>query len=275
MIHSSASRESLAALQQRLEAVTGRFSTPDGLTGLAQDVHAVAQLLAVQPRLRRTLADGSTAPERRADLAERLLDGKVSASALQVVRDAVALRWSTSWDLVDGLEQVAADSLFAAAESEQALDRVEDELFRFERILDGGSELSVLLDESATSPQRRIELLETLVADKAHPITTELLRHAITSRRKSTVRLAIDDLLVEAARRRNRSVAKVVSAVELTAAQAARLTSTLTELYHRPISVRIAIDPSVRGGLVVRIGDEIIDGSIAARMMQARTALAG
>jgi F-type H+-transporting ATPase subunit delta len=70
-------------------------------------------------------------------------------------------------------------------------------------------------------------------------------------------------------------VAKVVSAVELSAAQAARLTSTLTEMYRRPISVRIAIDPSVRGGLVVRIGDEIIDGSIAARMLQARTALAG
>jgi F-type H+-transporting ATPase subunit delta len=274
VIH-SASRESLAALQQRLEAVIGRFSTSDGLTSLAQDVHAVAQLLAGQPRLRRTLADGSTASERRAEFVERLLDGKVSASALQVVREAVSLRWSSHWDLVDALEQVAAESLFAAAEGEQALDQVEDELFRFERVLDGRNELAVLLDEATTSPQRRIELLDSLVADKAHPITAELLRHAITSRRKHTVRLAIDDLLVAAARRRNRSVAKVISAVELSAAQTDRLTAVLTELYHRPISVRTAIDPAVRGGLVVRIGDEIINGSVAARMLQARAALAG
>jgi F-type H+-transporting ATPase subunit delta len=133
----------------------------------------------------------------------------------------------------------------------------------------------VLLDEATVPPQRRIQLLDSLVDGKVHPITGELLRHTITSRRKQTMPLAIDDLLAEAARRRNRSVAKVVSAVELSAAQENRLTAALSELYHRPISVRTAIDPAVRGGLVVRIGDEIIDGSVTARMLQARTALAG
>ena len=176
---------------------------------------------------------------------------------------------------MDALELVAADALFAAAEDARVLDRIEDELFRFERVLDGRSELAVLLDEATVAPQRRIQLLDTLLADKVHPITAELLRHAISSRRKNTVRLAIDELLAAAAKRRNRSVAKVISAVELSAEQQERLTSTLSELYHRPISVRTAIDPAVRGGLVVRIGDEIIDGSVAARMLQARTALAG
>jgi F-type H+-transporting ATPase subunit delta len=133
----------------------------------------------------------------------------------------------------------------------------------------------VLLDEATVPPQRRIQLLDALVADRVHPITGELLRHAITSRRKNTVRLAIDDLLAGAAKRRNRSVAKVVSAVELSAAQQDRLTTALSELYHRPISVRTGVDPAIRGGLVVRVGDEIIDGSVTARMLQARTALAG
>ncbi|HJQ02386.1 MAG TPA: F0F1 ATP synthase subunit delta [Jatrophihabitans sp.] len=274
MIH-SASRASLAELQRRLEAVTGRFSTSDGLIGLAREVHSVAQLLAAQPRLRRALSDSSTQTERRTGLADRLLDGKVSASALQVVDDAVSLRWSSQWDLVEALELVAADALFAAAEDAGVLDRIEDELFRFERVLDGTSELGVLLDEATVAPQRRIQLLDALVAQKVHPITAELLRQAISSRRKRTLRLAIDELLVGAAKRRNRSVAKVVSAVELSTVQQDRLTTALTELYHRPISVRIAIDPAVRGGLVVRIGDEIIDGSVAARMLQARNALAG
>jgi F-type H+-transporting ATPase subunit delta len=274
VIH-SASRASLAELRRRLEAVTGRFSTSDGLIGLAQEVHSVAQLLAAQPRLRRALSDSSTLAERRTGLADRLLDGKVGASALQVVDDAVSLRWSSQWDLVEALELVAADALFAAAEDAGVLDRIEDELFRFERVLDGTSELGVLLDEATVAPQRRIQLLDALVAQKVHPITAELLRQAISSRRKHTLRLAIDELLAGAAKRRNRSVAKVVSAVELSTTQQDRLTTALTELYHRPISVRIAIDPAVRGGLVVRIGDEIIDGSVAARMLQARNALAG
>jgi F-type H+-transporting ATPase subunit delta len=274
VIH-SASRESLAELQQRLEAVTTRFSTSDGLSGLAQELHAVAQLLMTQPRLRRALADGSTAAERRAELASRLLENKVSASALQVVREAVSLRWSSPWDLVDALELVAADVLFVAAEGDRVLDQVEDELFRFERVLDSQSELAVLLDEATVSPQRRVQLLDALAADKVHPVTAELLRHAITSGRKHSVGLAIDDLLVRAAKRRNRSVAKVISAVDLTPEQQDRLTAALSELYHRPISVRTAVDPTVRGGLVVRIGDEIIDGSVAARMLQARAALAG
>ena len=97
----------------------------------------------------------------------------------------------------------------------------------------------------------------------------------MASHRKHSVGFAIDDLLQAAARRRERSVAKVVSAVELSDAQQARLVAALTELYGRPISVRTAVEPAVRGGLVVRIGDEVIDGSVAARLTQARSALAG
>ncbi|MGI8666324.1 MAG: F0F1 ATP synthase subunit delta [Jatrophihabitans sp.] len=271
----AASREALTALRERLEAVTGRFSTSDGLSGLSQELYAVAEVLNGQPRLRRALADPSTSATGRADLAGRLLEGKVGASALQIVREAVSLRWSASWDLVDSLELIADEALFSAAEQDGIADRIEDELFRFERILDAQSELTVLLDEASATADRRVALLDSVLGDKVHPITRQLLSHAVSSRRKHTVSFAIDELLEAASRRRNRSVARVVSAVELTTEQQSRLTAALTELYHRPISVRIALDPMVRGGLVVHIGDEVIDGSVAARLTQARSALAG
>ena len=92
---------------------------------------------------------------------------------------------------------------------------------------------------------------------------------------KRTVTLAIDDLVEGASARRERSVAKVISAVELTAEQQDRLGRGLSELYGRAITVRSAIDPSIRGGLVVRVGDEIIDGSVATRLAHARAALTG
>jgi F-type H+-transporting ATPase subunit delta len=170
---------------------------------------------------------------------------------------------------------VTADVLLIGAEHDGSLDQVEDELFRFERILDSRSDLSSLLDVSTVPAKRRMQLLDSVLADKVHPITRELLEHAVTSRRRHAVSFAIDDLLDEAARRRERSIAKVVSAVELTAEQQARLAEVLGEQYHRSISVRVAVDPSVRGGLIVRIGDEVIDGSVATRLTEVRRALTG
>lgn len=270
----AASREALETLHERLEGVTARFSTADGMTNLAEDLYAVVDLLIAQPQLRRMLSDPTTPPEGRAELAGRLFDGKLGASALQVLRDAVALRWSSPFDLLDALETSADDVLFAAAEQAGELDEVEDELFRFERVLDVNSRLTTTLDDAAAQPERRVALVSQLLDDKARPITLLLLEHAVASRRKHSVTLALDDLLELAAARRNRSMARVTSAVELTGAQQNQLAEALTELYGRPINIRAAIDPSVRGGLLIRVGDEVIDGSIASRLAEARAALA-
>lgn len=271
----AASREALAALRERLDGVTGRFSTAEGLTSLAQELYAVVDLLIAQPRLRRKLADPTTPVEGRAGLAGGLLEDKLGASSMQVVRDAVSLRWSSPWNLLDALESTADDVLLGAAEQDGSLDQIEDELFRFGRMLGTESRLTTLLDDVNAVAARRVELLREVLGDRVHPLTRTLLEHAIGSRRKRSVTLAIDDLLELAAARRNRSMARVISAVELTSAQLTRLSAALTELYERPINIRTAVDPDVRGGLVVRVGDEVIDGSIAARVAGARKALVG
>jgi F-type H+-transporting ATPase subunit delta len=271
----SASRRALAELRERLDGVTGRFSTAEGLTGLAQELYAVVDLLIAQPRLRRRLADPTTSARGRAELAGRLFDQKIGASSLELVRQAVALRWSSPWDLLDALETVADDVLLAAAEQDRVIDRIEDELFRFGRILDTESGLATALDDAASAAQRRLALLEDVLGDKVHPITRTLLEHAVASQRKRTITVGIDNLLDLAATRRDRSMARVLSAVELSARQRARLAAALAELYGRAVDIRAAVDPAVRGGLVVRVGDEVIDGSIATRLADARQALTG
>lgn len=271
----AASREALATLREQLSAITNRFSTVDGLTGLSGELMQVSDLLIGQPPLRRRLADPSTDPERRAGLAGQLLDGRIGTSSVQVVRAAVSLRWSSGWDLVDALETLADDVLLAAAEQTGSLDTVEDELFRFGRIIDGDSRLSTLLDDYAADTGRRVDLLRELVAGKVEAVTTLLLEHAVTSQRKRTLSHAVDALLDLAAERRHRSTARVISAVGLSAAQERRLAEALTEIYDRPITVLSAVDPRIRGGLVVRVGGEIIDGSITNRLATLRAALAG
>jgi F-type H+-transporting ATPase subunit delta len=271
----AASREALTSLRSEVSSVLGRFSTTEGLAGLADDLYAVGDLLTAQPRLRRRLADPAAQPEQRTGLAEALLGGKISASAMSVVNAAVATRWSSAWDLVDGIETSGDEVLLAAAESDGALDSVEDELFRLERILDAESNLTTILDEASADAPRRADLVESLLAGKAHPATIALVRHAVSTERKRSVLLALDDLIAAAGARRERSVARVVSAVEMTDRQQGDLAARLSEMYGRRIDVRYAVDPSIRGGLVVRVGDEVIDGSIASRLTEVRSAFAG
>ncbi|HEX8094555.1 F0F1 ATP synthase subunit delta [Jatrophihabitans sp.] len=287
MIH-AASRSALAELRERLNTVlpdlgntlfswlplVGR-NDGDRHRELAAELYATADLLGGQPRLRRALGDPSTDASARADLARSLFNGRVGDVALGLIADAVALRWSSPWDLTDALEILADDTLLAAAEQEGQLDAVEDELFRFERILSGSGELAAALDEAGVPAERRIGLLRSLLGEKVNPITAQLLEHAITSGRRPTVMLAIDDLLQASAARRERSVARVLSATELTPEQTERLAAALSRLYGREINVRTAVDESVRGGLVVRVGDEVIDGSVASRLAAARAAFAG
>src|SRR5439155_22103145 len=113
------------------------------------------------------------------------------------------------------------------------------------------------------------------VSRKVTPSTLELLPPAVARQRKRSVTLAIDELLEKATARQERSVARVTSAVPLSDAQQDRLAAVLTTMYGRAISVRTALDPTVQGGLVVRVGDEVIDGSIATRFANARAGLAG
>jgi F-type H+-transporting ATPase subunit delta len=276
MIH-AASRSALAALRERLNDVLASLPTDaDGAShkSLAEELYSVAALLVAQPRLRRTLADPSTDASARANLIGSLLEGKVSPATLQVVEGAVAQRWSSSWDLADALEIAGDEALLAAAEQQGKLDEVEDELFRLERILGDAGELVSALDEASVPAARRQGLLNDLLSGKVDPLTMELLGHAVASDRKRSVLLAIDDLLEASAARRERSVARVISAAELTADQTSRLGAALTRMYGREINVRTAIDPQVKGGLVVRVGDEVIDGTVAARLAAARAALA-
>lgn len=268
----AASRESLAAVRDEVAASAG---TTSDRPGVAEALFAVAGLLAGNPGLRRNLAEGSVDPEQRAGLLTRLLQGKVPDAAVQLAGRVVARRWSAPWDLVDAVEDAGHGLLLAEAEANGTLDTVEDQLFRFSRIVAGDSALRGALDDRAVEPERRATLARTLLDGKAEPVTAALVAQAVRSTANPSTELALDDLLELTAARRNRSVASVTSAVALSDAQVDRLAGALSRVYGRTITVRVDVDPTIRGGLVVRLGDEIIDGSVATRLAAARTGLTG
>lgn len=269
MIH-AASRESLAALRARLEPA-GEQTNDAG--GVAEALFAVSEVLSAHPGLRRALAEAATAPDVRQRLGRRVFEGRISAEALSIVADILALRWSTPWDMVDAVEAAGNQLLLIQADRAGQLDEVEDQLFRFGRIVAGDAGLRAALDDRAVDSARRAELARQLVADKALPVTVALIVQAVRSGSQPSMELAIDELLGATADRRHRSVASVTSAVPLTDGQIERLAAALGSLYGRAISVRVDIDPAIKGGLIVRVGDEVIDGSVTGRLAAARAGL--
>ena len=147
-----------------------------------------------------------------------------------------------------------------------ALDEVEDELFRFERILDGEGELAGLLDDRTVDTERRVGAARLGARRQGAAGHSRPARARRLQRPAQHCPWRSTTCSSRAAARRERSIARVISAVMLTDAQEQRLAAVLSDMYRRPISVRTAIDPAVRGGLVVRVGDEVIDGSVATRL---------
>jgi F-type H+-transporting ATPase subunit delta len=162
-----------------------------------------------------------------------------------------------------------------AADAEGQLDGVEDELFRFGRIVAGDPDLSRVLSDRSGSAKGKAELLERLLAGKVNPVTALLLRNVLTASHLGHAETAIERLSESASARRGRSVAFVTTAVALTDAQELRLTAILGRLYGRTIGLQVTVDPDVLGGLVIRVGDEVIDGSVVHRLEAAGRRLTG
>lgn len=270
----AASRESLAEAGERMDRTVDSASAAE-LRQLADELFSVLRLVVGERTLRRHLADPSVDASARRSFVDGLLGGKVARLTLDVVSELVSARWSGSLDLVEALEILARRAALGVAEKEGGLDEIEDQLFRFGRILDREPELATLLVDRNTPADKRVELLNRVLDGKVAPVTATLLEQTVRTPRGRSLDLAAEELSELAAARRDRYVAHVRTAVGLSADQEERLAGSMTRLYGRPISLQVELDPDLLGGLVVRIGDELIDGSVAGKLAAARRKLPG
>ncbi|MEW2414062.1 F0F1 ATP synthase subunit delta [Streptomyces sp. NPDC046866] len=268
-----ASREALASARERLDALTDNTSVD--AAKLAGELAAVTALLDREVSLRRVLTDPAQPAEAKAELAQRLLGGQVGGETLDLVAGMVRSRWSQSRDLVDALEELADTADLTAAQQSGALDSVEDEVFRFGRILATSTDLRAALTDRKASASAKGTLVHSLLDGKADAATERLIARLVTHPRGRSLEGGLEALSKLAAERRNRMVATVTSAVPLSDAQRNRLGAVLAKLYGREMHLNLDVDPAVLGGIVVRVGDEVIDGSIAERLSEASRRMAG
>ena len=270
----AASRESLAGATESLDALIDR-STATDLGALADQLAAVTGLLDREAVLRRSLADPAAEPDRRAGLFDRVLGGRLDVRTVELLRPLVRQRWSSPWDLADAVETLSRRAALGVAERSGTLDDVEDQLFRFGRIIGAEPRLRQALEDRAAPVDVRMALLDRLVGDRVDPTTRRLLDQAVSAPRGRSVQRATEELVELAAARRERYVAYVTAPAALTAQQETRLARALARVYGRTVSLRVAVDPELLGGLVVRVNDEVIDGSVLSRLAGLRQRLAG
>ena len=140
-----ASRDSVLNVVEHFDGVVADLES-DAFTGLANDLVSAAKLLRTEAVLARHVADPSSDTGAKVQLTERLLSGKVSDTALDILKTAVSQRWSSTADLIYGVQHVARLALLARAERDGQIEDVEDQLFRFSRILESEPQLITLLE---------------------------------------------------------------------------------------------------------------------------------
>jgi F-type H+-transporting ATPase subunit delta len=266
-----ASRASLAEAKQRLSEVLGGDVDPGQL---GDELFAVTGLLDAQPGLRRTLSDPTWTAEAKGSLVATLLGGKVSDATVQLVSALAGERWSEPADLADAIEQLAALSIIEQAGRGRAFDELEDELFRFGRVVSAEPELRIALSNPFFPAQGKRELLDALLGGKVTETTMRLITQAALETRGRTLDVSLEEFARLAAERRERLVAEVHVAIALTAAQRRRLAAALAASYGRDVHLNIVLDPRVIGGMSIQIEGERIDGTVASRLAGLRRRLA-
>lgn len=175
----------------------------------------------------------------------------------------------------DALVRSYAEALFRMADAEGELDAVERRLFSFAELLERETRVrEALLDPSLPIENKRQLIADTLRED-ANPLAVNLLGFLVEQGRVREIGRIVEALAEVVAATRERSVAEARSAVPLGDARVKQLADALSKATGRPVEVRVVLDQTVIGGVVAKVGDEIFDGSVRSRLLEAREQLTG
>ncbi len=167
-----------------------------------------------------------------------------------------------------------AHGLLSIAQAEGAAERVEDELYRFAQALERNNELREALADPQVPVEQRLGVVDDLLGGRADPQTIAAVAHVIQSGRGRLLIDIIEAFTRAAASQRDRAVAEVRTAVDLTEAQRERLRVALGRATGRDVELKVVVDADVVGGVLATVGDTVIDGTVSRQLAQIRSQLA-
>jgi len=267
------SRQSLVIARGSLDAAVKGVSAATA-SEISTHLFFAAEVFASKTALRRAITDPSRDIASKTALIKELFGSKIGKEASALISGIAALRWSAGKDVIYVLEQLAIEAEASAANINNELDRVEDELFSASRLLVDSSELRSALVGGAGA-DLKAQLVTEILSKKASASTVKLVRALVTQRRGRSIEAAFAEYLFGLANRRNRLIAVVRTAAPISDAQKVRLSGAIEKQVGQPIRVNIQVDPTIIGGVSIKFADELIDASISNRLAHAGRALAG
>jgi F-type H+-transporting ATPase subunit delta len=266
------SRASVLALRKNLAEVVNKQS-PAELAQFANDLFVILSVLSSSIGVRRALTDNARDASAKAELISNLFGKNISSAAQSLLASAASLRWSSPGEIADAIENLAVEAESAVADKNGELEKLENQLFDFARVLKANPDLRQALNTSADTDEGKLSLLEAVIKGKYSSSTLNLLRKVVTLRRGRSIDATLAAYSHYVSSRKDRLVAHVKSAVELSSSQIEKLVAALTKQMGRPVHINLEIDPKVLGGISIRYADDVIDGTIVNRIAEAGRAL--
>jgi F-type H+-transporting ATPase subunit delta len=266
------SRASVLALRKNLAEVVNKQS-PAELAQFANDLFVILSVLSSSIGVRRALTDNARDASAKAELISNLFGKNISSAAQSLLASAASLRWSSPGEIADAIENLAVEAESAVADKNGELEKLENQLFDFARVLKANPDLRQALNTSTDTDEGKLSLLEAVIKGKYSSSTLNLLRKVVTLRRGRSIDATLAAYSHYVSSRKDRLVAHVKSAVELSSSQIEKLVAALTKQMGRPVHINLEIDPKVLGGISIRYADDVIDGTIVNRIAEAGRAL--
>jgi F-type H+-transporting ATPase subunit delta len=252
-----------ARVRERSEEAFSQAAHAGSLPRVRDDLFALAELIQQQPRLRKTLGDIGIPDEAKQGLMRSLLQKRVDEATLRLL-DSLIVEDGVAWRLPTVLEDLAVQAVLAQADHEGSLAEVEDQLFRFARLLEAQPRLRGAFTDPVLPDEQKVALVDDLLGGRAEEATLVLLRGEVTQQGDPVER--IQALADRAAARRDRVMVEARTAVELDDERKEKLAGALSRLVGKTVDLEVVVDPDVMGGVAARMGDEIIDGTVRRRL---------
>lgn len=166
--------------------------------------------------------------------------------------------------------EVYADAFAEVIMAEGSVNEVRDELITVSQALETNDELRNALADPHVPAATRQQIVQDLLGGRASDVTTALVSLVVGTGRIRELPAIVDELKSKSASLTDRALAEVRSAVALTDDQKVNLAGALRQSQGKDFDIVNIVDPSLLGGIVVQIGDTVIDGSVRNRLAQLR-----
>lgn len=166
-----------------------------------------------------------------------------------------------------------AAGILDMARADGVLERVESELYELGRQIESAPELRATLTDPQLPRERKRAIVSDLLTGRASSLTVGLVEFLLAQDLGSDLGAIASSLAEQAAASRNRQLAEIRSAVPLEPDTVERLATALSRVTGTTLDVKTIVDPSVVGGIVARVGDTVIDGTVASRLESLRNVL--